>query len=46
MLKPKLNAKALFFKVINGVTPKIINGLFKLSKLTYNLRYKRDFVFD
>ena len=46
MLKLKLNAKAVFFNVINGITPKIINDMFKFSKLTYNLRYKRDFVFD
>ena len=32
------------FKVKNGIAPKIITDMFKLSNPTYNLRNKRDFV--
>ena len=32
------------FKVKNGIAPKILSDIFKLSKSTYNLRNRRDFV--
>ena len=32
------------FKVKNGIAPKIISDIFKLTNPIYNLRNKRDFV--
>ena len=34
------------FKIKNGLAPKIISDIFKLSNPTYNLKNKRDFVSD
>ena len=34
------------FKVKNGIAPKIVSDIFKLSNHVYNLRNKRDFVSD